>query len=85
MKIELTKNNSSIIEKVTYYTESKELIVEYAGNARYKYKDVPLGSIHDYIDAESKGKYINSIKNDYEVEKLENEVIGTAGQPSHLI
>ena len=41
--------------------------------------------VSEFIDAESKGKYINEIKKDYEFEKVEVEPIGTSGQPSQFI
>ena len=47
-------------------------------------KDATYTSRLDFIEAESKGKYINSIKNNYEFDKLE-EPNGTFGLQSNLI
>lgn len=85
MIIEITKLNSSIIEKFAYNTNEQEMLVEYKGGSQYLYKNVNEIVVSEFIDADSKGKYINEIKKDYEFEKVESEPIGTAGQPSHLI
>ena len=84
MKIQITNIDSTIIKNFTYNYETKEMIIGYAGFVSYLYKDVESKIVLDFIEAESKGKYINSIKTDYEYEKYE-ENLGTMGQPSNLI
>jgi len=84
MKLEITKIDSAIINSFGYNYDTKEMIIGFKGNTSYLYKAVNEIVVTEFIDAESKGKYINSIKNEYEFEKYE-EVSGTFGQPSHLI
>ena len=83
MKINITNIDSSIIKSVTYDYQKLELQIEFAGEAKYRYSDVGNHFVIDFLEAESKGKYINSIKNNYECEKVESN--GTSGQPSVLI
>lgn len=85
MIIRITKLDSSIIESFGYDTNKQEMLIEFSGGSQYLYKDVNEIVVSEFIDAESKGKYINEIKKNYEFEKVEVEPIGTAGQPSHLI
>ncbi len=85
MIIQITKLESSIIDKFSYDTNNCEMLIEYKGGSQYLYKNVNEIIVSEFIDAESKGKYINEIKKDYEFEKVEVEPVGTAGQPSHLI
>ena len=84
MKLSITKLDSAIINNFQYDYDTKEMTIEFKGNTSYKYKTVNEIVVNEFIEAESKGKYINSIKNEYEYEKYE-EVPGTFGQPSHLI
>ena len=84
MKLEITNIDSGIINNFRYNYDTKEMIIEFKGNTSYLYKMVNEIIVSEFIDAESKGKYINSIENEYEFEKYE-EVPGTYGQPSHLI
>jgi hypothetical protein len=88
MKIEITNIESAIINTFTYNYDTKEMIISFGEkglfNAKYLYKDVDSKVVNEFLDSESKGKYINSIKTDYEYEKYE-EASGTMGQPSNLI
>ena len=87
MKIEITNIDSAIINTFTYKYDTKEMIISFGGRdiySKYLYKDVDSKVVNEFLDSESKGKYINSIKTDYEYEKYE-ETSGTMGQPSNLI
>ncbi len=84
MKLTITKIDSAIIHNFRYNYDTKEMTIEFKGGSSYLYKDVNKVVVNEFIEAESKGKYINSIKSDYEFEKVDN-VIGTQGQPSKLI
>ena len=74
MIITLTNIESSIISKVSYNQETKKLRVEYLGQSEYEYDDVPETVFFDIMNSESKGKYINSIKTEYEFTKLESDI-----------
>jgi len=71
MTITLTNIDSSIISEVSYTQTNKKLVIEYLSQTKYEYKDVPETIFFDILNSESKGKHINSIKNDYEYEKIE--------------
>ena len=73
MDITLTNIDSNLITEVKYNIETKSLFVEFLGTSKYEYKDVPETIFYSIIEAESKGKYINSIKNDYEYTKCDEE------------
>ena len=85
MIIEITKLDSSIIEKFGYDTNKQQMLIEFSGGSQYLYKDVNEIVVTEFMDAESKGRYINEIKKQFEFDKVEVEPIGTTGQPSHLI
>ena len=87
MIIQITKLESSIINKFSYDTNNCEMLIEYKGGSQYLYKNVNEIIVSEFMDAESKGKYINEIKKDYEFEKVAvlKEPIGTSGQPSQFI
>lgn len=85
MIIGITKLDSSIIESFGYDTNKQEMLIEFNGGSQYLYKNVNEIVVSEFIEAVSKGKYINEIKKNYEFEKVEVEPIGTTGQPSHLI
>ena len=84
MKIKITNIDSSIIKSFSYNYETKEMIISFSGYVSYLYKDVEPNVVLDFIAADSKGKYINSIKNEYEFEKVE-EFVGTSRQQSKFI
>ena len=74
MIITLTNIDSSIISEVSYNQETKKLGIEYLGTNKYEYDEVPETVFFDIMNAESKGKYINSIKDEYEFVKLESDI-----------
>ena len=61
-----------IISSLEYNYETKEMIIGYNGSVSYLYKDVEPNIVLDFIEADSKGKFINSIKSNYEFDKLED-------------
>lgn len=83
MIIGITKLDSSIIESFVYDTNKQEMLIEFNGGSQYLYKNVNEIVVTEFMDAESKGRYINEIKKNYEFDKVERTT--TAGQPSHLI
>ena len=70
MIITLTNIDSSIISEISYNQETNKLIVEYLKETKYEYSDVTESAFFDIMNADSKGKHINLIKNDYEYEKI---------------
>ena len=85
MIIEIKRLDSSIIEKFGYDTNKQQMLIEFSGGSQYLYKDVNEIVVSEFMDAESKGKYINEIKKNYEFDRVDSVLTGTAGQPSHLI
>lgn len=66
---------SSNINKVGFKlyedVENGDLFVEYKSGTKYSYKNVPIKKYHEFIAAESKGRYMNSeIKNKYKYERI---------------
>ena len=53
-------DNSSTISMARYYTDTKELTLIYKNGSVYEYEDVPLFYWRGLLDAESKGKFINT-------------------------
>ena len=70
MKITITETGSKLITEFSYDYESNEMSIEYIGTAKYVYPDVEAIVVSEFIEAESKGKYINSIKSNYTNEKI---------------
>ncbi len=67
-KIELVNVESSNIKGVAF---NEGLIVEYKSGVRYKYKDVPEETYKKLLEADSKGRFMNSeIKGKFEFERL---------------
>ena len=66
MNIKLTNIDSKLITEVEYNQEKEMMIVEYLGYSSYEYKDVPESIFFELMNSESKGKFMNSIKGDYE-------------------
>ena len=71
MKIQITNIESAIITKLEYDCTTRDMIIEYMSSVSYVYHEVEQSIIDSFIAAESKGKYINSIKNNYLNEKIE--------------
>ena len=64
----MVKVESSNISAVDF---NEGLIVEYKSGVRYKYKDVPKELYEKLLQAESKGRFVNTeIKGHYEYERL---------------
>jgi len=60
---------SSNIKSIGY--ENENLIVEYLSGTRYLYKKVPVQLYEQFLEAESKGRFMNSnIKGKFEYEKV---------------
>ena len=53
-------DNSSTITMARYYTDTKELTLIYRNGGVYEYEDVPLFYWRGLLDAESKGRFINT-------------------------
>jgi len=53
-------DNSSTISTGRYYAEDKTLVLIYTNGGIYEYEDVPLFYWRGLLDAESKGKFINT-------------------------
>jgi hypothetical protein len=67
-KIEVSSSN---IASLSYNEESKELTVEFKNGSEYMYNHVPLKIFEDFLDADSKGKFLNAeIKGNYPFTKL---------------
>lgn len=63
--MELIKVDSSNIGRVGY--QNGDLLVEYKSGTLYRYKKVPRTIYEEFINAESKGRFMNSnIKNKYD-------------------
>ena len=62
---------SSNIKKVGY--EGTDLLVEYLSGVQYKYKGVPKELYEKLLEADSKGRFMNSeIKGKFEFERISN-------------
>ena len=67
--MELKEVLSSNIKRIGY--DDKCLLVEYMSGAMYKYKDVPRSVYKQFLEAESKGRFMNSeVKGKYEYERV---------------
>lgn len=67
--MELREVLSSNIKKIGY--ENNELIVEYLSGAQYRYEEVPETVFNELLEAESKGRFMNSnIKGKYKFRKI---------------
>jgi hypothetical protein len=73
MKITITETGSKLITEFSYHYEKKEMSIEYLNTAKYVYPDVEAAVVSEFIEAESKGRYINSIKANYSNEKILTE------------
>ena len=63
MTIEWIEVESSNIAAIGYEGNDKnlktELHVQFENNSEYVYKDVPADIVQEFLDADSKGKYLN--------------------------
>lgn len=65
--IEITSVESTNIEGIGYNNVKKHLWVAFKGNKVYRYDLVPRKTFEELMNAESKGRYLNShIKGQYE-------------------
>lgn len=65
--IEITSVESSNIEGIGYNVKKHHLWVAFKGNKVYRYDLVPRKTFEELMNAESKGRYLNShIKGQYE-------------------
>ena len=53
-------DNSSTISTGRYYTKNQTLVLIYTNGGIYEYEDVPLFYWRGLLNAESKGRFINT-------------------------
>lgn len=71
MAVEWTEVDSSNIAAIGISEEVGELHVQFKSGAVYVYHDVPADTAQEFLDADSKGKFLNErIKGVYEASKL---------------
>lgn len=67
---------SSQIQAVSYDLKKKILVIQFhRGGTLYRYNNVPEDIYQEFMDAESKGSYWNSVKGAFKYAKLESEVV----------
>lgn len=70
--IEITSVESSNIEGIGYNVKKHHLWVSFKNNKVYRYDKVPRKTFEELMNAESKGRYLNShIKGQYEATRYE--------------
>ncbi|HOE01214.1 MAG TPA: KTSC domain-containing protein [Kiritimatiellia bacterium] len=71
LDIEMQAVESSLIAKVGYSADAKELVVQMHNSSDiYVYKGVPQAVYDDFLAADSKGAfYVKNIKGQYETER----------------
>lgn len=63
--------DSSVIRYAGYYSGGKTLYIRFTSGKEYAYMNVDESVWHDFVDAESQGKFFNKyIRNKYEFERL---------------
>lgn len=63
--------NSSAIREVRYNYESSKLFITFMRGAEYEYPDVPEYVFNGFLQANSKGQFLNKfIRNEFSVNKL---------------
>lgn len=68
---------SSSVAKVGYAEDAELMIVEFKGGSQYKYENVGLAAIEEFLASASKGKYFNKYfrgKDHYPCTKVETGV-----------
>ena len=71
IKNENVNVDSSTIKSINYDYDSKILLIEFNGNAKYEYKDVPEGVYLRFKYSDSLGKHFNeNIKDNYSFSKI---------------
>ncbi len=64
---------SSNIAAIGYGIQEETLWVDFHSGSRYRYLDVPIWVFEDFLEARSKGQFLNSrIKGEYDYERLTN-------------
>ena len=64
--------DSSQVAEYGYDPDRRLLVIEFKSGGVYEYRGVPFDVFEGFIDAPSKGKFINQhIKGNYECEKQE--------------
>ncbi|KKN07833.1 hypothetical protein LCGC14_1062860 [marine sediment metagenome] len=62
---------STNINQIGYDAGTQELSVRFNSGAEYVYKDVPGSVYADFLDSDSKGKFLNeNIKSQYEYARV---------------
>jgi len=65
---------SNLTDRIGYDEEAQELRVLFNSGQEYIYKEVPGPVFADFLDSDSKGKFLSqSIKGQYKFEKKEEE------------
>ncbi len=71
MAVIWTLVESSNIVAIGYEEDEKQLHVQFNSGAEYVYDDVPAEVYQAFLDADSKGRYLNEyVKGVYEFKKL---------------
>ena len=71
MAVEWKLVESSNVATIGYDEETNELHVQFKSGAEYIYSDVPQDVVQEFLDADSKGKFLNErIKGIYSFEKI---------------
>lgn len=69
--MQLDPVKSSVVAAIGYDYRGRKLFVEYVSGNLYRYEDVPAGVYRDFMDARSKGEYLNDhILCQYEYEQI---------------
>jgi KTSC domain len=65
------KVKSSHLKHVEYKATDRSMIIQFKNGDKYLYKDVPIRTYQDLLNADSKGEHFNSeIRDTYEGKKL---------------
>ena len=66
---------SSNIARVGYEAVSKVLFVKFTNGSVYQYVNVPTEKFYEFLNAESKGKFLNeSIRDEFVASKLVEDI-----------
>ena len=71
MTVEWTMVDSSNVAAIGYDKEAEELHVQFNNGSTYVYRAVPEDVVKDFLNADSKGKFLNEhIKGVYSYERI---------------
>ena len=74
IKVQHTQLESSTVDMVNYYADTKELIVNFKSGACYAYHAVEFEDYKKFINSTSAGQALNHfIKGKYEFTKIEQD------------